>query len=263
MTALRHGAERVYGVESSAFGDWTAGIASRNAPPARYVVFRGSSREIDLPEPVDLVVCDQLGAFICEGQPLPALSDAAERHLVPGGHLIPSAIEFGLRAVRSATVTRHLDFWLLERFALDVTSLREAAVGTPLYERTPVDAFAGPLGSLGSLRTALPADAVDLRTTLDVDGDGPINGLAGSFNAELAPGVIITNAPGDPSSIDRDNIVLPLDPPIEAVHGDVLDVRVRALPHSGVLAWSACGRDRTPRRHSTWQGYTGMSIPRG
>jgi precorrin-6B methylase 2 len=263
LTALRHGAKRVYAIEYTGFADWTRAVADRNAPSDAYVVLRGSSRKIDLPERVDVVVCDQLGAFICEGMPLPVLADAGRRHLRPGGRLMPETIEFRVQALRSDAVERHLGFWTARRFGLDVSPLREIAVGTPIYEHSPAESLAGPPASLGMLRTGEHPDTVDLRTRVRVDGPGPVNGLAGFFAAQLAPGVTITTAPDDPVRIDRENIVLAIDPPIDCSDGATLDVRIRALLHSGVLAWTVGSPDAAPRRHSTWQGFTAAAIPRG
>jgi precorrin-6B methylase 2 len=263
LTALRHGAKRVYGIEYTGFADWTRAVADRNAPSDAYIVLRGSSRKIDLPEPVDVVVCDQLGAFICEGMPLPVLADAGRRHLRPGGRLVPAAIEYCVQALRSDAVERHLRFWTVPRFALDVSPLREIAVGTPIYEHSPPDALAGPPASLGLLGTGEHADRVDLRATVHVDEAGPINGLAGFFTAQLAPGVTITTAPEDQARIDRENIVLAIDPPIDCSEGATLEVRIRALLESGVLAWTVHGSGGASRRHSTWQGFTAAAIPRG
>jgi precorrin-6B methylase 2 len=263
LTALRHGAKRVYAIEYTGLADWTRALADRNAAPDAYVVLRGSSRKLDLPERVDIVLCDQLGGFICEGMPLPILADAADRHLRPGGRLVPATIEFAVQALQSDAVGRHLGFWTTPRFGLDVSPLREIAVGTPLYEHSPVDALAGPPASLGVLGAGEHAETVDMRTTVRVDRAGPVNGLAGFFTAELAPGVTITTAPDDPARIDRENIVLAIDPPIDCSVGDMLDVRIRALLQSGVLAWTVRATDGAPRRHSTWQGFTAAAIPRG
>jgi precorrin-6B methylase 2 len=263
LTALRHGAKRVYAIEYTGFADWTRAVADRNASSDAYVVLRGSSRKIDLPERVDVIACDQLGAFICEGMPLPVLADAADRHLRPGGRLVPTTIEFAVRALRSDTVERHLAFWTTPRFELDVSPLREIAVATPVYEHSRIETLAGPPASLGVLAAGEHAKTVDLRTTVRVDRAGPVNGLAGFFTAELAPGVTITTAPGDPARIDRENIVLPIDPPIDCSDGDTLDVRIRALLESGILVWTVRPTDGAPRRHSTWQGFTAAAIPRG
>lgn len=262
LTALRHGARQVYAVEATGLADWTQAIATRNSRPGEYVLIRGSSLEIDLPERVDLVVCDQLGAFICEGMALPVLADAAQRHLKPGGQLIPRAIEFGVQALQSEAVAHHLGFWDAPHFDLDMSALRDVALGTPIYERSPADALAGPPGSLGVLDAAGHADAVDLRGSVQIRRSCHVNGLAGFFTAHLAPDATITTAPGSATAIDRDNIVLPLDPPFHCAAGDTLDVRIRALLRTGVLVWTVCSAEDARRRHSTWQGFTATAIPR-
>ena len=153
LTALRCGARKVYGVEASGLADFTAALASANGfGPDRYEVIRGRSTEIDLPEQVDLVVSDQLGAFAVEGLPFPALHDAATRHLRPGGRFVPSAIELWLAPVDSARIRDHLDFWSSPRFGLDFSALRDLAVGKALYDHLRDEGVHGPVQPAGAPR---------------------------------------------------------------------------------------------------------------
>jgi hypothetical protein len=172
---------------------------SRNAPADRYVVLSGSSRKLDLPEPVDVVVSDQLGAFICEGMPLPVIADAARRHLRPGGRLVPATLEFGVQALQSDAVDRHLAFW-------DRPSVRAGRHAAARHRsghadlRAHSDRVAG--RATGVARGApgrRAPDTVDLRTSIRVDRSGPVNGLAGFVTAALTAGVTISTAPEDPS----------------------------------------------------------------
>ena len=101
-----------------------------------------------------------------------------------------------------------------------------------------------------------------LRARFELVRDGVVNGLAGWFRAELAPGVCISTAPAAPDRIDREGVLMPLDPVLPCRPRDVLNTRFRALLGDGVTVWEA-GRDGEPaRRHSSWQSYTAAPLPR-
>jgi protein arginine N-methyltransferase 1 len=263
LTALRYGARKVYGVEATGLADFTAALARANGfGPDRYQVIPGRSTEIDLPEQVDLVVSDQLGGFAVEGSPFPSLSDAAQRHLRSGGRLVPSAVELWIAPVDSARVRDHLEFWASPRFGLDVSPLRDLAVGRWVYERLREEELMAAPARLACLGTDEARPALDLRAEFEIGRDGVVNGLAGWFRAELAPGVWISTAPEAPDHIDREGALMPLDPMFACRQGDVLKTRFRALLTDGLNVWEASREGEPVRRHSTWQSYTAASIPR-
>lgn len=263
LTALRCGARKVYGVESSGLADFTAAIATANGFQAdRYEVIAGRSTEIDLPEQVDLVISDQLGAFALEGSPFPSLADAAARHVRAGGRIVPSAIELWLAPVDSGPIRRHVDFWSRPHCGLDVSPLRDVAVGTWLYEQLDDAGFVAAPARLARLDTSEVGSALDLRARFEIGRDCLVNGLAGWFRAELAPGVWISTAPGAQDRIDREGVLMALDPPVRCGRGDVLHARFRALLADALTVWEARREGDSARRHSTWQSYTATPVPR-
>lgn len=263
MTALRCGARKVYGVERTGLSDFTAALAAANGfGEDRYQVSRGRSTEIDLPEQVDLVISDQLGAFAVEGSPFTALSDAAARHLRPGGQLVPSAVELWLAPVDSARVRDHLEFWSGPRFGLDVSPLRDLAVGKTRYEHLRREELMATPIRLAHLSTSEARSALDLRADYEIARAGSVNGLAGWFRAELAPGIWISTAPGAEERIDREGVLMPLDPSFACRPGDRLQARFRALLGDDLTVWEASREGEPVRRHSTWQSYTAAPIPK-
>ena len=262
LTALRHGASRVYGVESTGFVDWTEAIARRNSAPGSYVVLSGKSLEIDLPEPVDLVVCDQLGGFLLEGRPFPVLADAARRHLRPGGTLVPGAVEFWAAPTSSQRVADDLSFWSERRFDFDVGALHSLQVGSVGWEKTDAAQLASAPVLLGSIDTASGGPTVDFAATATLEADTNVNAIAGWFQAHLGEGVSFGTSPRDPRRIDRENALLTVDPPIFCAAGDELEVRVRASFAAGIMTWTVrCREDM--RKHSTWSAFTAAPIARG
>jgi hypothetical protein len=104
--------------------------------------------------------------------------------------------------------------------------------------------------------------SVDFAATATLDSDTNVNAIAGWFQAHLAPGVSFGTAPGDPRRIDRENVVLPIDPPVACAAGDALDVRVRASFGASVMSWTV-RRGEEVRKHSTWGAFSAAPIARG
>lgn len=90
LEAVRAGATRVYALEEreAAFEIATARLAQR-PEGQRIQLLNGHSRDIELPEKVDVCVSEIIGTIgSSEGAPA-ILRDAAERFLRPGGLMIP------------------------------------------------------------------------------------------------------------------------------------------------------------------------------
>jgi hypothetical protein len=81
------------------------------------------------------------------------------------------------------------------------------------------------------------------------------DGLCGFFQAELAPGIWMTNDPRSADSIYRRPAFLPFDRPLPLAAGEALSVRVRVLPADSIVSWDVSRADGSDRMsHSTWRG---------
>jgi SAM-dependent methyltransferase len=239
LVALRHGARRVYAVEGTGMIDWAKSVARRNGVADRIVYVRGWSKDIDLPEQVDVVVADQFGPFLLEGDGISVMADAAHRLLRPGGTLIPSRIHFRAALSRSPVVKETLDFWSSQPLGLDFEPLRRMAVGTRWYERPERSDLTSEPFLLG---TVVPADVggslVRYGAAQKLPRDGSANALVGWMDLELAPGIRVSTGPGELPRIDRDAVALPLDPELKWAAGAEATVEITGRMGSAVLAWS-------------------------
>jgi hypothetical protein len=71
------------------------------------------------------------------------------------------------------------------------------------------------------------------------------------------PSIVMTNAPGAASRIDRRNVFLPLHPALEVRADDSIDIDIRIRPREVVVSWNAdvtAGGVVTRMRHSTLGG---------
>jgi len=89
LLACQFGAVRVYAVEPDNAIDIGRESAHRLGLNSRIVWLRGLSTEIDLPEPVDVVIGDLHGTLPFYTGNIASMIDARTRHLRPGGTMIP------------------------------------------------------------------------------------------------------------------------------------------------------------------------------
>jgi SAM-dependent methyltransferase len=250
LVALRHGAKKVYAVESTGMIDWARTIAGANGARDRIEHIRGTSTEIDLPEQVDVVVGDQLGAFILEGDAVVALGDAARRHLKPAGTMIPGRIDFWVALATCASVEDTMRFWSGQPLGLDFSALADMAAGSRFFLSPDPSTFAAPPVLAGSVDLrSVTGPLLRFSSSIPLDEAGTANCILGWFEAALGPEVTISNGPPAPSRIDRDCAALPVWPPITWDAGDRAQIELVARLGSDVLAWSVTAGGQ--RRHSS------------
>src|SRR5216683_295755 len=90
LLACRFGARKVYAVEASNVIEIAREVAAANGFSERIVFIQGTSTKIDLPEKVDAIVSDIRGISPLFQGSVPALIDARDRFLAPGGTMIPA-----------------------------------------------------------------------------------------------------------------------------------------------------------------------------
>lgn len=256
LLCLRAGAGRVYGIDSTAMLEVARETFSRAGWAEQATFIRGHSHRVELPEPVDLVICDHVGYFGFDYDIVHTLQDARRRLLKPGGALIPARIRLQLGAVESENCRAKAEGWRAAGVPAEFHWLRQHTVNAKHAVELPREAVLGPPAELGDID--LRADHPDFfswTAELRIERDGAMHGLAGWFECELADGVWMTNSPLAGRRINRPQAFLPIAEAVPVRAGDSVKVRVMARPADHLIAWivefPASGRRF---RHSTWQG---------
>jgi protein arginine N-methyltransferase 1 len=240
LLACRAGAARVYVIDQGGIIELARELYRANGFADRVVCVKGVSTRVSLPERADVVVADQIGRFGFEAGVWEYFSDARARLLKPGASSIPCAVELWTAPVEAPSLRKHVDFWREERPAgFDVSPARLIAVNTGYPATLAPEQLLGEATKLVTLdlRDA-PPGSVTAETTTTIARAGHLHGLGGWFRAELAPGIFMSNAPGDPARIARRNVFLPLERPVLADPGDLVRVAVRVRPADVLLRWS-------------------------
>jgi protein arginine N-methyltransferase 1 len=89
LLACKFGARKVYAIEPNEAIHLAKELAQVNGFADRIEFIQGVSTRVTLPERADVIVSDIRGVLPLYGQHIPSIIDARQRHLAPGGTLIP------------------------------------------------------------------------------------------------------------------------------------------------------------------------------
>ena len=211
IEARRRGARTVYAIERDPIIHVAAAIARHNRVTGITWIEK-HSRDVVLPEPVDVLVSECFGVLAFGGTMLEAVCDLRARHLRPGGRVVPAAVTVLIAPVQTPADFAHVDVWSRARYGLDFTP---AAV---LARNQPYNTLIAPRALLA--RPALAAQVDLARDTYagTVDATlafaaraGTLHGFAAWFEADLGGGVTLSTAPGRAATIWR-QVYFPIAP---------------------------------------------------
>lgn len=213
--AAQAGARKVIAIEESRIADLAAEMFAANGVADRIELRRANSRDVVLDEKADVIIHEILGTDPFAENMIPFIEDARDRFLVPGGRLIPFAVDVYcagfevadrpypdrsrvLAEIRELEGTYGVDFGALRRFLA-------AADPNP---------FPRPVGDLGTTHFTpriLTEDAqlyhIDLRpgASLAIDPHrdlrlratrpGSLGGIVAWFRAHLDETTVLSTSP--------------------------------------------------------------------
>ena len=256
LLALKAGAAHAYEIDHTSMIEVARQAITRAGMADRATFIRARSQQVELPERVDVAICDHVGYFGFDYAIVELLQDARRRLLKPGGRLVPEVLHLEAGAVESPQAAKLADDWRAGHVPEEFHWLREASINAKHpVELTPAQLLGG-AAALGTidLREEQP-DFYSWRARLPVSRDGVLHGIAGWFDCELAPGVRMSNSPLAERPIRRPQAFLPLEEPAALRAGDVLELGVMARPAENLLAWNVALPGGARRfSHSTWKG---------
>ena len=259
MLACEAGAARVYSIEGSAVIQLARQVSKANGFEGRQIFVSGMSNEIELPEPVDVIVCDQIGHFGCEAGLLEFFADARDRYMKPDGVMIPSRVDLLVAPIEEPEVYAWVAFWRGKPGGFDFTPAHSWSSNTGYPKKLVAEQLLGAPARPFSIELATVTNTMYTgEARVPVTRAGVMHGLGGWFRARLSPSVTLTNSPVERPSIGRRNAVFPIADPVDVSVGDEVRVAMsfRAadlLVNWHVEIWSG-GVPRATFRHSTFRG---------
>jgi SAM-dependent methyltransferase len=255
------GARRVYAIEIGSVIALARLLARANGFEDRIVFLAGTSHELDLPEPVDVIVSDTFDLFLIDA--LRAIRDARDRWLRPAGSLIPTSMELFVAPVEAPEIyARQIDSWNGCRYGIDFSTIRQFAINQCYPAHVSPDDLLADGTSMTTLSLPdLTSVAFDGEKSITARKPGTLHGLCLWSASDLADGITLSNRPGA-TTTNYSQMFLPVARPISVNEGDCLKIRVRSYD-SFHWRWqvetsgTGSGRAQTAVRfdHSTFLGF--------
>ena len=255
ILACRAGARRVHAVESSAA--WSLGRdVVRAAGLADRITFsHGSSFDLRLDERVDVIVADVHAPFGFQESGLSALLDARERLLKPGGAVLPSELLLLVAPVEAPEPhQRHVGIWDQRVLGLDLSPVRAAAANRPYPARLSETQLLAPVMPLApAVRLNGAAERrIGGSVTSTAVRPGTLHGICGCFVSTLAPGITLSNAPGNSATTNFAHAFLPIESPLDVDAGDEFEIQADVF--DGLeMRWRVSVTAASGRRHRVEQ----------
>jgi protein arginine N-methyltransferase 1 len=227
MFACQAGARLVYAVETGEIITVARQLARENGFAERIRFLRQDARELRDLEQVDVIVSELISNSGPGENMAEIINYCRDRFLRSGGKIVPERVELCLAPVDDDLLYRSACPPDTSTYGIDFSSLRHYSINLPLRTRV------SPRALLASGRVAYEYQAYsatandDFATshTFTVERPATLHGFCSWFNALLAEGVELTNAP--PSTVHWDNVFFPLQEPVPLEPGMTISLDFR------------------------------------
>lgn len=256
LLCLQHGAAHIDAIDDSPAIELARESFARAGWPDKVTLYANSTFRTRVEKLADVLVCDHVGCFGFDYGLLRMITDARKRLLKPQARILPAALDILITAVDSQASYAKCDAWQDAVIPKEYHWIRSLSINSSHHVTLTAGELLCHPSRLASLNLyeAQP-EFFKWQTSLVIERNGLLHGLAGCFNCQLAGDVWMTNSPAAPDSIGRAQAFLPIEAPLAVRAGDSLDVTISARPSDDVIGWSV-SHHRSGRRfqQSSWLG---------
>ncbi len=254
--AAQAGAACVWAIDGGPILHVADTIAQVNGFSDRIKCLRGWAPDIDIPNPVQVLIFEDFASRLLDTRTYRMLRDSIKKYLEPGGRMVPSHATV-LAAPLSSPEVRKALFPLdgLETaFDIDWSASYEYMRNAPSHHRLPSESVAGKPQTVYTVNfPTLPTPQEMGRTlTWELQPGTEVHALGMWFDLELAGGGSITNEPA-PRTGPWGQMALPLDPPVVVDTSGIFETTIGADATQdgapGWLTWSARSGDSASKGH--------------
>ena len=235
--ACMAGARRVYAVEQEPIIHMAQALADHNGYGGRIRFINDLSVNINLPEPIDVIITETIGNLGFEEGILGWVLDARRNFLAPQGRILPQTLAMVLAPVEAPDAYQKLDRWRPDFYGLDFSPLKRLAMNNLYWTEFSADSYLGQPQELFKVDLlTFNKEEFSCRGNFLIRRPGILHGLGCWFRATLAPSVKITNAPPlkTPSWNHR---LLPLAEPLDLQAEDHLEVSLQVTENASGWQW--------------------------
>jgi protein arginine N-methyltransferase 1 len=234
LLACKFGARKVYAIEPNDAIHLARELAQVNGFADRIEFIQDVSTRVTLPERADLIVSDLRGVLPLYGQHIPAIIDARQRHLAPGGTLIPKRDTVWAALVEARTVYNDLVGPWGFPYGLAMEKAKQIVLNNWIEENT--DTFRkSDLLMEPRIWTVLDYASIENSDVGPSDliqksaRNGSAHGILLWFDAEIAEGIRVFNGPPAKEVAEVYGCgFFPLLEPVPIEKGDTIILNIRA-----------------------------------
>lgn len=237
LLACKAGARRVYAIDLDSVVDFGRQLAAANGFSDQVIFMRGDSRQIHLPERVNVIVADVRGVVPLSSHAVDTLEDARDRFLAPGGHLIPSC-----DTLYAAVVELPTQYATMSQAWRSVPQL-DLSSGLPLVLNTIYRHQIKPHQLLSEARPWHVLDYVSSASQsahallhLPITRNATGHGIAVWFSTQLADGIGFSTEPQSGENI-YGHVFLPWLEPLSLCQGEICSIELRARLVGNDYVW--------------------------
>ena len=254
LACLRAGAAEVFGIDKSDAIEIARETMQREGLAGQYHCIRGSTFETELPDRVDLLVCDHLGWFGFDYGIIAMLRDAKARMLKECGAIMPRRMQLFVASTDSPEARALATAWGRDPVPGEYAWLEDYGLNSKHPFNFAPEKIASAPAMLGEVDLATDGpDDFRFTAKLTATRAHEMQGLAGWFASELAEGVWLSNSPVDTGAIKRNQVFLPCRKPIALLEGDSVEVALQFRFDSEMFGWKVRGPDGKRQNMSTFK----------
>lgn len=267
VAAARAGARQVYAIESAGVADVAREVIADNGVTDRVTVIHGDALQVVLPARGTVLLEDIRSVLPMHGARFALLADARARHLTPDARWIAQRdLLWAAPVVEPDPAPNETAAALLgdTPYGIDRGAVERRLRSDWRRVRLSADALLAEPALLASVDLAtVSSPHVEGSAEWLIARDGVLDGFAVWFDAELAGGARISNAPAAPRAL-YGQAHFPLTSPLVVHGGDRVQLEWRALSVADgyVFAWHTRHTSKvTGRTEEFRQSTLGSSLP--
>lgn len=258
--AAQAGAAEVFAVERTSIAKFATKLIAENGCADRIKVMQTDLEDANLPRKVDVIVSEWMGGLGVDENMLAPLVMARDRHLAPGGRIVPAAVTAVVAPAFVEEIAYQQNLWRSKPHGIDMSSIAASAADEAYMSQARIlaedlRAKPQPMWTHVAMTTSLQqADSPFIaKLQFVVDSPGIVSALAAWFTADMGDGTTLTNAVGAPDT-HWGRMLLPLTAPVEVNTGDVINAEVHCLPSvpgSCEFSWTVQITGQATQSHDT------------
>lgn len=256
LLACRAGARRVYALETNGMIEIGRALARANGFADRFIFIQRHSTDVALPEAADALVADMIGGMGFEAGAFGTYLDA-RRFMKAAARMIPQSITLAAAPVEEPAVLNEVQFWNAPIAGFDMRPVLKWAANTGYPRLLSSESLLSEQSVRATYDPSVEHAMLRLKGEVTIARTGVLHGIGGWFDAELAAGVHLTNAPRAPVRLNRRNVFFPLERATPVATGDSVGIHIRIRPYDSVVSWDVTirrGDCSQVERHSTLDG---------